>query len=253
MRQRFESNSASCARSSQFWICAIIGCFTLGPCLPAGAVSYDAATDFSITNGNPNGVWSYLVSGSLFTEAQAACNGLTGVACWQNGGSPPSFAGVLLNTTGSPITNATVTIPAGGFDVDPEGNSNVTILWTAPSAGTWSYSGFFSGLDSTSNAHTTYVVLDSSTTLWTIPISGQGSGSSFSGTVVLNAGDTLGFEVATGSTYTYLGTGFDATITSVPEPATFGLLGLGLAGIAVKRRSGSRSWLAKQRFRRSSR
>ncbi|HBZ71184.1 MAG TPA: hypothetical protein DEP35_16210 [Deltaproteobacteria bacterium] len=42
--------------------------------------------------------------------------------------------------------------------------------------------------------------------------------------------------VATGSTYSSLGTGFDATISSVPEPATFGLLGLGLAGIAVRRR-----------------
>jgi hypothetical protein len=215
----------------------VLGSLALGVCLPARAISYDAAGDFSITNGNPNGVWSYLVSGSLLTEEQASCNGVAGIACWQNGLGVPNFAGILQNTTSSSIfVNSSVTIPAGAFDVDPESNTNVTILWTAPSAGTWSYSGFFSGLDATSSAHTTYVVLDSSTTLWSIPISGPGSGSSFSGTEVLNAGDTLGFVVATGALFSNLGTGFDATITMVPEPATFGLLGLGLAGIAVWRR-----------------
>jgi len=205
------SSTGNSTKSSQTSVCVILGCLAVGLCFLEEAAAYQATTDFSIA-GNPNGTWSYLVSGSLLAVPQANCNSNLGIACWQNGLGPPNFAGILQNTTASPWNPGFLTLNPGAFDVDPENNTNVTIRWTAPSTGSWAYSGFFSGLDTTSNVHTTSVVLNSSTTLWTIPINGFGSGSSFSGTVSLNAGDTLDFVVATGSTYTSLGTGFDATI-----------------------------------------
>ena len=199
----------------------------------AWASTYDAAGDFSAA-ANPNGPWSYLVSGSLLTQGQTTCNGLAGIACWDNADfTLPHFTSVSDNMTASPIAeNSSVTLPPGELNMDPEANS-VMVVWTAPSAGTWSVKGFFSGLDTESPSHPAEVILDSSTTLFSTTVDFHGQLSPFSFTRTLSAGDTLDFEVDTGNGGFNIGTGFDATISSqstssVPEPGSLALVGSGL-------------------------
>jgi hypothetical protein len=203
----------------------------------ANTIQYDAVTDFSVA-GNPNGQWMYLVNGSLLTVGQSACNGLVGIQCWDNGGGVPDFTSISNNVTSSPIQeNGTVLLPPGELNMDPEANS-VMATWTAPSAGNWSISGFFSGLDTGSASHPAEVILNSSSTLFSTTIDSFGEVSNFSFTLALNAGDVLDFEVDSGNGGYNLGTGFDATISSgaaTPEPSSWILLVLGLAGLAARR------------------
>jgi hypothetical protein len=211
--------------------------FLLTLAIPAfGSPVYDAAADFSVA-ANPNGQWSYLVSGSLLTQGQSTCNGHTGIACWDNDSSIPTYTSVSDNVTGSPIwENGTVDLPPGELNLDPEANI-VTVVWTAPSSGMWSISGFFSGLDTVSASHPAEVILDSSTTLFSTTIAGYGDLADFSFDRYLSAGDTLDFEVGTGNGGYFLGTGFDATISAasssaVPEPGGLALFGSGLLLLA---------------------
>jgi hypothetical protein len=177
---------------------------------------YDAAADFSIAS-NPNGVWSYLVNGAPLSFTMNPCS-IPGTVCWWNGGTTyPNASFITENQSNQPVqTNNTVEIPAGAFDMDPEGNS-LTMDWTAPAAGTWYVSGFFFGMDSVSMPHPAEVTLDSSTTLFATTINGFGNVTNFSFALALNAGDVIGFEVDHGlNNGAFLSTGFDAAIATTP-------------------------------------
>ena len=131
----------------------------------------------------------------------------------------------------------------GVLNMDPE-SIPVTTRWTAPSAGTWFVSGYFSGIDTVAAAHPVSVVLDSSTTLFSTTIDQFGQQSTFSFSLNLNPGDVLDFNVGPANGGFFLGTGFDATISNepiiTPEPASLGLLLLGFSGALFMRRYSSR-------------
>ena len=184
----------------------------------ASGQQYNAVTDFNIA-ANPNGQWSYLVNGSPLTVAESACQGLVGIECWSNGGTQPNFSFISDNITSSPIQEGrTVVLPPGELNMDPENNS-ITVRWTAPNAGNWSISGFFSGLDTVSQPHPAKVILNFSTTLLSTAINFSGEVSNFSFTLALKAGDVLDFEVDAGYfNDTNLGTGFNAIISNIPGP-----------------------------------
>jgi PEP-CTERM motif len=78
----------------------------------------------------------------------------------------------------------------------------------------------------------------SSGTLFATTIDSPGEVSRFSFTLALNAGDLIDFDVEPANGGFFLGTGFDATISNgptapTPEPATWGLLSLGLMSLAA--------------------
>jgi PKD repeat protein len=101
------------------------------------AAYYDAAANFSITKGNPNGSWSYGVLSSftggtftLFSQARLDY-GFPGELRWDNNTSPPYSAQVFANPTGSLAGFGTVVVPTNQLDLD--GQSYIAdVRWTAP-------------------------------------------------------------------------------------------------------------------------
>lgn len=214
----------------------ILGLVILGaPQVKAGSV-YDAVADFSIS-ANPNGQWSYLYdngSGPQLLTQAVANYGATGVDAWVNGLSGPQAAGTMKNTTNSTVTiSGTVLLPPNLLNMDPVVNKSDITRWTAPSAGTWSISGLFQGVDILEKSHTVEL-LENSTTLLLAPttISSYGQAVNFNAEVSLAKGDTIDFIVNGATVFTNLGTGLSATIqlSSVPEPSSI-VLGI-IASVA---------------------
>jgi hypothetical protein len=216
----------------------------------AHATSFDAVGDFSLTNGNPNGAWSYLAGGSLQTTTSTACEGVTGLACWNNGGALPDLAIVAKNVTGSALSGVPgiVTVPVNHLDLAPQDIVSVTVRWTAPAGGTYAISGDFLGLALNEQAHGVAVDKNGVSLFTLANMDSQGQSDPFATTLALAAGDTLDFIVNTGPGDTnqtgdgplFLDTGLTATITTVPEPATSTLLVAGLLGIGIARRRRTR-------------
>jgi hypothetical protein len=120
--------------------------------------------------------------------------------------------------------------------MDPEGG-NVSVMFTAPAAGTYTITGDFLGIDTGENSHPVDI-LDNGTGVFSGTISSYGQDDPFSFPETLSAGDTITFYVGTGSTgcaYCNLSTGLDGTITEssvTPEPSSLTLFGSGLLALA---------------------
>ena len=139
----------------------------------------------------------------------------------------------MKNTTASTVTiSGTVVLPPNLLNMDPVINKSDITRWTAPSAGTWSISGFFQGVDTSQHSHTVEL-LENSTTMLLAPttISSYGQTVNFTADISLAKGDTIDFLVNGAALFTDLGTGLSATIqlSSVPEPSSL-VLGL-IAGV----------------------
>ncbi len=106
------------------------------------------------------------------------------------------------------------------------------VRWTAPSAGSYSISGLFQGIDDYQHSHSVEVVENSNVQLLgPTTLSSYGQQVSFSDSVSLAEGGTIDFIVAcVGGDYKFLSTGLSATITpetiAAPEPSGFALLGM---------------------------
>ena len=86
----------------------------------AGTSTYSAVNDFSITNGNPNSVWSYLAGGTLLNTTESGVDGFGGLVRWYNGQTQvPDIAAIIKNTTESTITlGSTDQIPPDHLNLD---------------------------------------------------------------------------------------------------------------------------------------
>jgi hypothetical protein len=203
--------------------------------LKAGIV-YDANSDFS-TAVNPNGAWSYLfsigsVNGVPLDKMAPFAPGLVG---WTDGLEVANAVNIWKNTTTSTINHGTIASPPGLLGMDPQSYTAIT-RWTTPSAGTWTISGLFQGIDTGQYAHNVEIIVNSSTQLLSpTTISSLGQQVTFNDTVNLSQGDTVNFIVLTGSGggFSFMSTGLEATISAVPEPSVLLLAGLGLVAIAV--------------------
>jgi hypothetical protein len=211
--------------------------------LPVGLASTASAanivSDFSGTV-NPNGVWTYLYNGSAYTSSQGSAAQLgTPLPGWYSGQGIPNSLYILQNTTGSNYSTGTIVDPTGTLWLDPE-SGNVAVRFTASAAGTYTIAGSFIGIDVSENSHPVQI-FDGSTSIFNSTISTYGQNVAFNLSETLAAGQTITFEVETGSagcSYCYLSTGLDGTITlsgsSAPEPAPWGLAMAGLVLVGAK-------------------
>ncbi len=137
-------------------------------------------------------------------------------------------------------------LPPDTLNVHPYAGYDTIVRWTVPATGTYSIAGFFDILD----LYPTGIiglVYENSTQLYSRELLGPpaqfpdkvGGREDFSFQALnLTAGDVISFAVNQDGDYDYDTTGFNATITAVPDPGTLLLLGSGLATTAhfVRRR-----------------
>ncbi|MGA3190101.1 MAG: hypothetical protein ABSF22_23585 [Bryobacteraceae bacterium] len=198
-----------------------------------------------------NGVWSYgwLAAGTQtpFGLDLAAPNYFgDGNASGFSEFGGTSLPTILKNTTGSTIPVEGGTIgpwPANLLLLHPGPNGDVSVVqFTAPTAGSYSVSGEFLAMGNTitnpsTPGQTTDTVVVAGTTVTTIYSSNTAQPFSF--TTSLTAGQTIDFEVGLGPAgqFSFDSTGFNAAITSAtPEPGFYGVLALGLTGLAAAAR-----------------
>jgi hypothetical protein len=208
-------------RRAAFWA-LIAGAMTRA----AAQVVWDPTAEFSTSNGNPNGVWSYGYTAVGFGALTAFTSHTTN--SWYGPYSDSSPV-IWLNTT----TSTSYSVPPGYLSLHPgQATEPVILRWTAPSSysGSTQIAGQFLAGDIGSmqlaiihNRGTTDLG-----TLW----SGTDAGS-FNLHVDILAGDILNFAVFGG--YSYGNTPLQMTITGVPEPSTYALLAIGACAMVVRR------------------
>jgi hypothetical protein len=182
---------------------------------PATGASYSAFKQFSARN-NPNGTWSYLYGGTLYSGADKSYKicGVGGFKGWNTQMSIPNSATIAADEKGKATctTNNTVVVPAHYVLMDPESYANVDVKWTAPSKGTYALTGVFRGCDTRELSHPVAILYNGSS-IYSNTISSYGQKVTFSLSETVSAGATIDFLSETGSTYSNLSTGLQATIT----------------------------------------
>jgi hypothetical protein len=168
------------------------------------ASEYNALEDFSITS-NPNGVWSYgwvAALGGAFTlyTATGSCE-VQGLTAWMyeecNGQYLPWIA---HNDTAEKVCWKTVCVPPTYLTLHPGPYGELSVLrWTAPTTGMFLVEGEFTGLDfaypTTTDVH---VLVNSTKSLLSGPITSYRLPLTFSMKVFLSSGDTVDFAVGFG-------------------------------------------------------
>ena len=205
------------------------------------AQTYDAVSDF--TGTNPSGTWSYLWSGSVGASLSPMTTSIAFNSQWSgiyDGQGEPNSISVTRNYGPGTSSYLTIDDPTNLLNVDPE-NDVADVRWTAPATGYYSVSGLYQMTDVNSQQHEVQILQDYNATspLLADVVSGYGQQVPFSFSEQLSAGETLDFLVNATNGYSYLSTGFEATITVVPEPASLSLTLAG--GFALLRRSRRKS------------
>jgi hypothetical protein len=225
-------------------------------------VVYDLRLDFSNAN-NPNGPWEYLKGNVPLTHfspvTQPALPAAAANGYWGDTSSSNNSA-IMLTTAGGSATGLWTDNDFLKDDVlvrttDPSTGAPMIITWTAPSAGSFTYSGMLwnanapLGPGATSYAMTLNAgpALESGTAM---PGNDRTNGiSMLNGLIPVNVlpGDVvaLEFNPAPGPPFGSLaGITFTIDFTPVPEPSSLALASLGLfamTGYALRRRKQSKS------------
>lgn len=211
------------------------------------ATIYSAADDFSETS-NPNGVWSYGTTGTTlagtFVVHANTVTGISSIPNWDGWrGTQPMFGNnypfTARYTGATPASETDVVILPGMLTQHPAPNGDYSVVrFTAPTTDTYLLSAVFEGREFQGQGPGTNAdvhVLHNGVALFNAVVIGFGAPSDqpYATTLNLTAGDRIDFSVGYGPNATFLGDtlSLQAIFTVVPEPSTFVLGALGLAGL----------------------
>jgi hypothetical protein len=125
---------------------------------------------------------------------------------------------MLQNVSGQTYTQQSRYIPNDSLWMDPE-SGTISVVFTAPSAGTYTIQGYFQAADANDpdNQHPVEI-LHGSNVVWSGTLIAFMDTANFNFTQTLASGDTLTFSVLTGTASVcaecYLSTAFDAVVSS---------------------------------------
>ena len=212
---------------------ALLAAPTLG-----SAETWDATTQFSVNNGNPNGPWSYGWESALNDTLKLYDKVRAGEQWYADGHHADDFTPtVWLNDLGH---EAYGVLP-GQISLHPGWDDSFSVVrWTSPIAGTIDVSGFFGAGDSGNMSY--YIAAnDVTTSSWL----SDSATERFQFSLSVNAGDTLDFIVGVpvNGGYAFGNTPLGVTIETsgtAPEPSTWALMVAGFAGLGLLRYRSSR-------------
>lgn len=207
---------------------ALLACLAVGA-VPSMAIVYDYATDFSITNGNPNGVWSYGAKRKdqdgkptgefkVFDSTESSWYLHWYMAANENN----TFGGqTWKNVSGGTQYG----IPDGKVSLNGDAYSTSTARWTAPSDGT---------IDLT-------ISLGSSNSARMLTIKGivvnDGAWWGYSDTgIPVVAGDVIDLTMYAAPHSGNTRTDITIDFTPVPEPASLAVLAIGSLALLKRRK-----------------
>ena len=190
--------------------------------------SYNAVKDFALST-NPNGQWSYLYNNALMKTSINATTS-TGQVAWQ-AEVLDGYAiqvGTILGS--SPFVynlgnGDTFDFPTDHLYMSPW-LGNVTVRFTAPSAGQYMVTGDFLGIETEQASHPVEILVNGSSVM-AMTLSSYNQKIPFSFSQTVKAGDTIDFvNVGSGAQLGYL-TGMTATIVPVGPPILSNVISAG--------------------------
>jgi hypothetical protein len=170
----------------------------------ASATTYDAVKGFS-KKSNPNGPWSDYAAGQMLTQKETE-PGDKKIHFWWNGKKLPNAAIIGRNYGKAAYQGPTVFIFPDRLDMDPEQVSDVTVRFTVPNNGYYTFNGSFEGADTQEASHNV-AIAKNGTIVFTGTISAFKQLVTFNGQGNLKKGDTLDFINQTDGTGSNLSVG----------------------------------------------
>jgi hypothetical protein len=161
------------------------------------ATTYDVVRDFT-TKANPNGVWSYTDDNGPLAHSSRRYQGVKGLDNWSNDVTTGGLnVTIVRNMTGAPVTlyDGVLTLPANYLMLSPQDNqADAFVVFTAPTAGTYTLNGNFTGLDNPEGHRAEALIVEDGNKYLFGQYVRFGVKRRFHFTLSLAAGDTLAFQ-----------------------------------------------------------